>query len=222
MHKLIILRKLNSMKLHFLLILSFLLSSFVIFAQIPAVTSTGEQVFLYEDGTWSYAEDSNSEIIPIDENPAEFFKPSDASFKVSSKRVGVGVWINPKLWEFTKSATNEDAEFQFGRRNEDCYAMLITERIEIPLSTLMDIAVTNARAVAPDIKVVKKEYRNVNGVRLLYMQMNGTTQGIKFSYMGYYYSSAEGTIQLVAYTSQDLLGKYKNMMEELLNGFALN
>lgn len=221
MHKLII-DKFISMKIYLTFIFAFSFAFCKVYAQIPAVTATGEEVILYEDGTWAYADGSDSEVTPIDENPAEFFKPTDASFMVSSKRVGVGVWINPKLWEFTKSATNEDAEFQFGRRNEDCYAMLITERIEIPLSTLMDIALTNARAVAPDIKVVKKEYRNVNGVRLLYMQMNGTTQGIKFSYMGYYYSSAEGTIQLVAYTSQDLLGKYKNMMEELLNGFALN
>ena len=39
------------------------------------------------------------------------------------------------------------------------------------------------------------------------MQMAGTITGMKFTYIGYYYSDASGTTQLVAYTGTSLGGK---------------
>ena len=60
----------------------------------------------------------------------------------------------------------------------------------------------------------------VNGLKILFMQMNGTLKGIKFSYYGYYYSNASGSLQYVAYTSQNLLSKYTKEFEELLNGLV--
>jgi len=53
------------------------------------------------------------------------------------------------------------------------------------------------------------------------IQMDGTTQGIRFSYYGYYFSNSNGTIQFVTYTSQNLLDNYVNDCEELLNGFVV-
>jgi hypothetical protein len=50
--------------------------------------------------------------------------------------------------------------------------------------------------------------------------MDGTMKGIKFTYFGYYYSNAEGTVQFITYTSQNLLDKYKESIEELLNGLV--
>jgi hypothetical protein len=52
------------------------------------------------------------------------------------------------------------------------------------------------------------------------MQLNGTTQGIKFSYYGYYYSDVNGTVQLVTYTARNLIGNLTDDAEELLNGLA--
>ena len=52
------------------------------------------------------------------------------------------------------------------------------------------------------------------------MQMDGTIQGIKFTYYGYYFSSPNGTIQLLTYTSSNLLNEYKKEFEDFLNGFV--
>jgi len=79
--------------------------------------------------------------------------------------------------------------------------MVITEGVEFDMEALTDIALTNARGVAPDIKIIEKEYRNVNDRKIIYMQMNGTIQGGKFTYVGYYHSNASGSTQFVAYTS---------------------
>ena len=62
----------------------------------------------------------------------------------------------------------------------------------------------------------------VNGKKIFFMQMNGSIEGMKFTYLGYYYSSEGGTIQFISYTTQNLLEEYKNDMFELLNGFTIH
>jgi len=98
--------------------------------------------------------------------------------------------------------------------------MLIAEKLEIPIESLRNIALQNAKNAAPDMRIIREEYRNVNGNNVLMMQMQGTVQGIKFTYYGYYYSSANGSVQFLTYTSQNLFEGYEGDMQELLNGFA--
>jgi hypothetical protein len=201
------------------LCLFFIFSVTILSAQERAVTETGEEVVLYADGTWNYL-DSESEVKEIPVNKKAFKKSKNASFLLKSSRVNLGFWLDPKKWSFKKAANNEDAEYELQLRDGDLYGMIITEKVEVPLEALKDIAIENGRAVAPDLKIVKEEYRTVNGTKVLLIQMNGTTQGIKFSYFGYYYSNSNGTIQFVTYTSQNLLDTYENDCEELLNGIV--
>jgi hypothetical protein len=201
------------------LCLFFIFSVTILSAQERAVTETGEEVVLYADGTWNYL-DSESEVKEIPVNKKAFKKSKNASFLLKSSRVNLGFWLDPKKWSFKKAANNEDAEYELQLRDGDLYGMIITEKVEVPLEALKEIAIENGRAVAPDLKIVKEEYRTVNGTKVLLIQMNGTTQGIKFSYFGYYYSNSNGTIQFVTYTSQNLLDTYENDCEELLNGIV--
>ena len=84
----------------------------------------------------------------------------------------------------------------------------------------MDIAFNNAKKVAPDVQIVTKEKRLVKDKTIHFMQMKGTIQGIKFTYLGYYYSDSHGSLQFLTYTSQNLLENYRAEMENLLNGLT--
>lgn len=129
----------------------------------------------------------------------------------------MGFWIDPKKWKFKKG--DADAEFMLQLQGQDLYAMIITEKIEIPLESLQQIAFDNALKGAPDLVVVKKEYRTVNGLQILFIQMNGTMKGVKATYYGYYYSGLFGSIQFVTYIAQNLIKNYIKDCEELLSGF---
>jgi hypothetical protein len=190
-------------------------------AQEKAVTSTGEEVILFDDGTWKYM---NVELPTVDEittNPRNFTKTKESSFLLKSKKTNNGFWINPKKWDFRKGTDNPDAEYELQLKEGDLYGMIITEKVEIPLEALKNIALSNAKSVAPDVRVIKEEYRNVNGLKVLCMQLDGTTQGIKFSYFGYYYSDESGTVQFITYTAQSLIEEYRDTAENLLNGIVL-
>lgn len=203
-----------------------LLSGFILFtastlqAQINAITETGDEVILYEDGTWSYTNENFTEATEIPVNNKEFTKDALSTFLVKSKKFNIGVWIDPKKWSFTKGEKNEDSEFEFQMKGEDLYAISITEKIQIPLETLKGIAIDNAKSAAQNIKVVKEEYRTVNGVQVLMLQMSGNIQGLEFMYYGYYYSNPNGTIQLLTYTGKNLFKGYKDEIELFLNGFV--
>ncbi|WP_421919615.1 hypothetical protein [Marinifilum sp.] len=189
-------------------------------AQINAITDTGDEVILYNDGTWKYLNDSIINNVAIPVNEKEFSKGKKSTFLVKSKKLNVGIWINPKSWNFTKGTENDAFEFQFQKKGDDLYAMLISEKMQIPIETLKGIAIENAKSAAPDINVIKEEYRNVNGIQVLMMQMAGTIQGMRFTYYGYYYSNSNGTIQLLTYTGENLFNNYLDDIEEFLNGLV--
>lgn len=197
---------------------TFLLSLFlcsVCTAQTMAVTSTGDEVVLNKDGTWRYIDKNETENSEIRLSKTKFTKNTEAAFLIKSNITKSGIYINPKKWTFTKG---KNAEYEFSLTGKDAYGMLLSERFEVPMESLKTIALENARKAAPDTRILKEEYRMVNGNKILYLQMDGTIQGIKFSYLGYYYSSEKGTIQFVSYTAQSLLKEYQPDIEDFLNG----
>ncbi len=204
-------------------LLSFLLLvSFYTFGQINAITESGDEVILYDDGSWVYVADSSTHLAEaIKMNEKVFKTPKSSTFLVKSKKTDVGVRINPKNWKFTKGKAGQPAEFVFQNKTEDMYGMIITEKISIDIKTLKQIALNNAKSAAPDVKLTNQEYRMVNGTKVLMMEMKGTIQGVKFVYYGYYYSDDSGSVQFLTYTSQNLFEEYKKEMEKLLNGFVV-
>lgn len=188
--------------------------------QIKGITESGDEVYLYDNGTWRYVDDSTHQVVEIFSQRYEFRKEEKSSFMVKSKKLNIGIWINPKRWSFSKPANEDVTEFIFQRKGEDLYAMLISEKISIPIESLVDIAFQNASSVASDMKILRKEYRKVNGLSVLMMKMQGTLQGVKFTYFGYYYSNSNGTMQLLSYCGANLFDEYEDDIEVFLNGLV--
>lgn len=188
-------------------------------SQKVAVTDQGEEVILYDDGTWKYKE-KNDVKKEISTNSKNFKKNKNSTFLLKSNKFNIGFWLNTNKWSFKKATVNKEAEYELRLKDGDLYGLIITEAISIPLETLKSIALENAKNVAPDIRVIKEEFRNINGNKVLLIQMNGTMQGIKVSYYGYYFSNENGVLQFLTYTSQNLIDDYKDEIENLLNGFV--
>lgn len=203
-------------------ILLFVLSMVVFTAQAQkkAVTDTGEQVLLYDDGTWKYVNPAKIKETQIATNPKKFTKPSASTFLLKSKVFNVGIWINTQKWRFKKLSDNQEVEYEIDLRQGDLYAMMLCERASLPLKALKMAALGNAKEVAPDIKLVKEEYRMVNGKKVLCLQMAGTTQGISIVYYSYYYSNDNGSVQLVTYAAKNLFAEMETKAETLLNGLV--
>ena len=73
-------------------------------AQIKAVTETGEEVILYDDGTWKYQNENQllEKEIPI--NSSIFEKDKESTFLLKSNKLNIGIYINTKKWSFKKGS----------------------------------------------------------------------------------------------------------------------
>lgn len=190
------------------------------YASQKAITDTGKEVILKEDGTWKYSGNAKNVTSVIKNNKTSFKKPKDSSFLLKSVKNSSAFWVNTNKWAFKKATDNAEAEYQFQLKGQDLYGMAITEGIEVSLESLTDLALTNAQSADPNARVVKKEYRDVNGKKVIYMEMEATIQSIDFKYLGYYYSDSSGSTQLLTYTANNLVKKYKPEIYKLLNGLV--
>lgn len=192
-------------------------------ASKKAVTDEGDVVILNNDGTWEYEDGIAADYIKLTVNPATFSKNIKSNFTLKSTKTNANFSINSKKWEFKKNNGEHDsAEYTFKLKGSDLYGMAISEELEIKIEELTKIAFVNAQSAAPDAKVVKKEYRIINGHKVIYMEIVGTIQSIKFKYFGYYYSDSSGSTQYLAYTGLGLENKYKEEINNFLNGFSLS
>jgi hypothetical protein len=189
------------------------------YASQKAITDTGEEVILKSDGTWEYSNDSQRAVNKIEISKKKFKRPESSSFLLKSSNNKSAFWINTKKWSFKKSKKNVEAEYEFHLKSSDLHGMSITEEVEISIEYLIKIALENAQAVAPDAKIVRQEYRIVNGHKVIYLEISGSMQGIEFTYFGYFYSDSSGTTQFIAYTGTNLADKYRSEINDFLNGF---
>ena len=149
--------------------------STVLAAEQHAITGNGDEVILYDNGTWTYVGKDKPVKKAITFNHNKFIRSKSALFLVKSKKNNSGFYINPKKWSFKKGSGVK--EYRFKLRDKDVYAMAITEQIESTLDGLAFAAFVNAKNVAPDVKIIKEEYRIVNGNKIIYMEMSGSIRG---------------------------------------------
>ncbi|MEP6468038.1 MAG: hypothetical protein ABJB05_17130 [Parafilimonas sp.] len=210
-------------KIAFAITCIFLIFSFTVNAQLKGIDENGKSVLLFSNGTWRYDVDSLSSNTPatdsISINHSVFSKPSTANFLIKSNVLNVGVYFNTTKWSVKPHGANEsEPEYRFELKNNDGYALLLTERTQIDIAEMRDIALLNAQKAAPDAKIVNSEYRQVNGLKMLCLEITGSTRSIKFKYFGYYYSNENGTVQLVTFSSQNLFNELKSDLQDILNG----
>lgn len=191
-------------------------------AQKKAITENGEEVILYDNATWKSAD-----ITPAYETRLDTLivaKKADATFAVKSNKVKCSVWINPKKWSFTTKTFAPSQEYVFNLKNkqQEIMAVLIPERIQIPLSTFTTLALANMKEASPDAHLTREEVRIVNGVTVKMLQIEGTVDGLNFTYRGYYYSGKLGTVQLLAFTYKEFFDEFSSDIDELLSGFAIS
>ncbi len=116
---------------------------------------------------------------------------------------------------------NESSEYNFTMKDIDFAAVLITEKTVIPFENLENIIVTNAESVGSNVQVIKHEYRIINGIRVLCLQMKITVQGINAISFSYNFSDKNGTVQFACFVNESLFKPNYQTIEKFLNGLVM-
>ena len=208
------------MKYTILIILLFNVSLSCI-SQETAVTKDGKKVLLYENGTWKYIQDVEGVKMP-DSSLKKFSRPAASKTLLASKRTDHAIWYDATKWALSDMKVSDVNEYLFKLKNEDAYCMTVVEKIEIPIDNFKNIVLKSLEMKGLEsVEVLDEDFRMVNGQRVLQLQFTGSLQGMRFTYMGYYFSNESGTSQILCYTSANLFKQYKAQFENMLNGFTV-
>lgn len=186
-----------------------------------AIAGAGDEVMLHDNDAGIYVNPAKKVATALATNPMPFTKGAGASFEVKSKINKASVWIDPKLWKFSKSENNEVVEYVFWLKDADLYGFMINEAIEIPIESLTRVILENARKVAPDARFVEQEYRSLNGSKVIYARIDATEHGTNLSFLSYYFANASGFTQLLLGTRSNFVDKHKAVIENFLNGLVV-
>ncbi len=135
------------------------------------------------------------------------------------------VLVNKNKWSYSdknKFDLNSDATFEFVHKNDDAYAMVISERITFDsVDKLMEFVVGNLYEGADSVEILDVDDRVVNGKQVSYLKTKAILNGLNLIYEGYYYTGPTGTIQFSAWTGENLFEEYEQDMMDLLNGLTI-
>jgi hypothetical protein len=152
----------------------------------------------------------------------QYSRPPLSTSLVKDEQGRVGLWINPAKWKLSTYRSNPEAALQFANQAGNAFAFVIDENLVLPLEAIAKVALSNAQAAAPDAHVVLEDKRRVNGHEVLCLQIEGTAQqAVPFTYLGYYYSGASGTVQVVTSTTQQAFSANQADLLDLLNGLEI-
>jgi len=202
-------------------------------AQQVAITTDGDTVYLYDDGSWSY--DDNLEVEEADiafltkysilDSTNQVWVLSEANNKSYDKEDNTyTLHVDDKLWERVPSgAINPDAEYCFmTRKDKACYAMLINEEVELGLYPLFNIAMENAKIGAgTEPKISKSDYVMVNGKQMIMAEYDIKAAGLDISMIALYYSDEKGSTQYISWTMSNIFEKKKEILLDLLKGLVI-
>ena len=187
---------------------------------IEAVTGDGKSVELYPDGRWKFSHEKSGNDIILHEPEGKGSKSDSAASYVEGRQGSYRVYYIDEKWIPT-SIDNEAAEFSFRHKDGDGYAMIISEKIFVPLNNLEKIALQNAKSASEDARIVSRGSRIVNGHQVMTLSIEGIIEGIPFKYYGYYASGDWGTIQFITYTAAPIFVDYEKDFIELLDGLTI-
>lgn len=146
-------------------------------------------------------------------------KSSEATSKLEVKPTPAVFYFNPNKWK--QDGAPQAGRTEFTHANGDGYGIVIAERVQLSDAALRKIALENAKEAAPDAQIVHAEKRVVNGREMTQLRMKATVEGIPVEYLGYYFTGKEGTVQVLTYTTQNLMNEYQLDFEDFLNGFVI-
>ena len=211
----------SSMKNIFIFCL--LLLNTAAFSQVRGLTDDGKEVVLFDNGTWKFVNESDAKTLEtIMTNDFVFKKNKDATSLMRSKKMDVGVYFNPEIWKASREKIGPYVEYMFRANSEDqLVGLMITEKIQIKtLKNLKDILLTSVQKSADYFRLKESEYRNVNGLKILYLRYIANTKGLDFEYVANYYLSDFGYCGIVAFASQSNFDKNSTQLQDLLNGIS--
>jgi hypothetical protein len=205
------------MKILYSLALFFCMQT-VVLAQLSAVTEKGRAVILFGNGTWCYLNDS----VKLSYSDLTHYSiPRDSRDYLKGKTIPYKLWYNSGEWDLLTDTLYKNADYSLKNIRRDLIAIVVTEKIEIPLQKLRETALDNFKKAGAECKVSEEQTITVNGMSGLLLKIDALVDGIPYAYLNCYFSTSQGTFQILTFTGYNLFDRYRKEMMDFISGFTL-
>jgi hypothetical protein len=195
-----------------------LLFAFEAGAQVTAITEEGRAVILFTDGTWRYLNDS-VKVSTLD--LSYYTVPENSTSLVKGKETRYELWYNADRWNLLPDTVYENSEYALEFHTGELIAMMIAERMQVPLSRIKEAAIASFKKEGSECRISEEQKIMVNNTEGLLLKIDALVDGIPVSYLNGYFSTREGTFQLITYTAYNLFDSHRKDMIGLISGFVL-
>jgi len=194
---------------------------FSLAAKQTVTGNDGRKIILNDNFTWEYAAVPVKKIEKISFNKTAFVRPEAAKAQLKGKKVKYAIWYDAAVWKANKNVKHDDAEYMLQLVDGTGYALTIPEEISIETENLMQLVLENARQPDNDAVLISKEYRTVNGKKILHMIFDIRIYNIDMRFYAYLYNDANSTLQFMAYVPKSKIADHEAKVLSLLNGIEV-
>jgi len=201
--------------------------------QTIAVTETGDTIYVYDNGTWSYEFQEEMPLIneldylsaelKIDTVEEKLIHPTDANKEVRNSKNQFIIKYNDRKWKRVPPATlNEIAEFAFEGKTFAIWCIVIAEETEIAPDLLFKIAKnTMEENTGSNVDIINTELRTVNGSNVIRGTFKAYISSITFVFDSYYFSNDLGSVQFTVWSGDKIWERNEKEILDLLNGLIV-
>ena len=104
----------------------------------------------------------------------------------------------------------------------EVWMKVVAEPFQIGIEDLAEISLNQVKNSDPMAKVTRNGSRQVNGLNLVFREIEATFFQQPFTFYNHYYSDTSGCIQILGWTSRSLLEEHRSTIEEFLEGFEVS
>jgi hypothetical protein len=122
------------------------------------------------------------------------------------------------VWQPVTQQLKENSDQEWALVSGKGYALAIYEDTELKLPILKEAVLANMRQHDPVANVVNQDVLQIQGRTILRLEIEASYNGIPFTYVGYFHSGSEGTIQLIAFTTANFVHVVEENFTSLLKG----
>jgi hypothetical protein len=167
----------------------------------------------------AYSHEASAERI-LSPRLQEYAKPSGVTTRIQTSVEEYAIWLDETKWK--QKTTGATSEFRFSHVNGDIAANVVTDRIAMPTNMFWEALLKEAKQVDPNLRVISKEERIVNGRQILAVQFSVTIEGDLFRILGYYHGGSSGSIQAIAFAFDTTFANNIGEITDFLNGLEIS
>jgi hypothetical protein len=156
--------------------------------------------------------------VPGDDNT--FTRSKEASKAIPFKVIGA-LWVDPKVWKTSTEPVVEGADLELDHHTGNAKLFGMSMKEFAPLELVLNGFIEGARENGPDIKLVKRDDRVVNGAKVLCAEVQQTMGEIPVTMFVYFYTGAHGSIQLVSTVASEIFPELRGDIEKAMNGLVV-